>query len=103
MRGCLGAGWGRAVRALGIKPMTPSDIQRIEQELDIILPSDYKALLEGYPFPANTYISDYLLLGDADVLIAAARVFTWLPPNSFVIGRDGSESTYFIDLSRESS
>ena len=69
----------------------------------MLLPSDYKALLEAHPFPPKSYAWNYLLVGDADLLISLARVRDVLPPHSFLIGADGGESLYFIDLSRDMS
>ena|ERR1041384_8001648 len=83
--------------------MTESDIQRIEKELGITLPDDYKAFMRSYPFQSDSIASENIM-DDANWLIEATgtrhRLF---PPHTFIIGTDGGESTYFLDLSRQPS
>jgi hypothetical protein len=83
--------------------MTSSDLQRIEKELNISLPNDYKSLMTAYPFPADSFSADCLLSDNADRLLEVSRGRQKLPPNSFIVGDDSGEETYFIDLSREHS
>ena len=83
--------------------MTTSELQRIERELSISLPSDYKSLMTAYPFPPESFAADCLLPDSADKLLEISRDRQKLPPNSFIIGDDSAEETYFIDVSREHS
>ncbi|HXB58364.1 MAG TPA: SMI1/KNR4 family protein [Candidatus Acidoferrales bacterium] len=80
--------------------MTTSDLQRIERELRILLPGDYKSLMTAYPFPHDSFSADCLLPDNADRLLEIAKDRQKLPVNSFIIGDDSADETYFIDVSR---
>ena len=83
--------------------MTNTDLQRIERELRITLPADYRALMLAYPFPPDSFSAECLLPDSADRLLELAGARENLPPHSFIIGDDGGEETYFIDVSRQPS
>lgn len=81
--------------------MTDSDLQRIERELSLTLPADYKSLMLSYPFPPNSFTAECMLPDNAGRLLESAGGRDNPPPGSFIIGNDGGEETYFIDASRQ--
>ena len=83
--------------------MTSSDFERLEKELKISLPSDYKRLMTAYAFPADSFSADCLLPDSADRLLEISSDQNKLPPRSFIIGDDSEYETYFLDTSREHS
>lgn len=83
--------------------MTNSDLQRIENELGIKLPADYRSLMLAYPFPPESFSAEQLLPDSAATLLQLAGGSENLPPHSFIIGDDGGVETYFIDVSRQRS
>ena len=83
--------------------MTTSDLQHLERELKISLPSDYKSLMTAYPFPPDSLSADCLLPDSVDSLLKISRSRQKLPPHSFVIGDDSADETYFLDVSQEHS
>ena len=83
--------------------MTSSDFERLEKELKISLPKDYKSLMAAYPFQADSFSADCLLPDDADRLLELSSSQNKLPPHSFIIGDDSEYETYFFDTSRELS
>ena len=90
--------------------MTSADLDRIEQQLELRLPADYRALVLAYPAGLGASGPDYELLDDADQLIAINRLFReqgffgmpW-PSHFFCFGGDGSGNEYYLDLRREPS
>jgi hypothetical protein len=80
--------------------MTILDLQRIERELSIGLPADYKSLMMAYPFAPDSFSADCLLPNSADRLLEIAKGRPKLPPHSFIIGDDSDDETYFLDVSR---
>ncbi|HTL59033.1 MAG TPA: SMI1/KNR4 family protein [Candidatus Limnocylindrales bacterium] len=83
--------------------MTEADFQRIEEELAIKLPKNYKALMANYPFAPDSFTEEFLLPNSVEGLPGSAAAGIKLPPSSFIIGTDGGEQVYFIDWSKESS
>ncbi len=83
--------------------MTTLDFQRLERELTISLPNDYRTLMTAYPFPADSFSADCLLPNSADRLLELSCARQKLPPHSFIIGDDSADETYFLDASREHS
>ena len=83
--------------------MTTSDLQRLERELTISLPTDYRTLITAYPFPADSFSADCLLPDSADRLLELSSARQKLPPHSLIIGDDGADETCFLDASREHS
>jgi cell wall assembly regulator SMI1 len=90
--------------------MTSDDLDRIERELGIRLPSDYRALVLTYPAGLGASGPDYELLDDASQLIALNRLFReqgffdlpW-PPHFYSFGGDGNGNEYYLDLRKEPS
>ncbi len=83
--------------------MTTVELERIERELGISLPSDYKSLMTNYPFPADSFTADCLLPNRAARLLEIAGERRKLPPKSFIIGDDSADQTYFLNASLEHS
>jgi len=85
--------------------LTPSDLDRIERELGIRLPADYRALLTNYPAALGRQGSDYELLDDPQPLIEINTLYRaqgffdmpW-PEHYYSIGGDGSGNDYYLDL-----
>ena len=90
--------------------MTEHDISKIERELAVTLPTDYKVAVQNYPVRADYGTDDSILFDDADAVIDLNRRYragfaglpAW-PPHYFFIGDDGAASCYLIDLSTSSS
>jgi hypothetical protein len=90
--------------------MTVTDIQRVEQALLIKLPRDYQQLLLDYPFSDDSFATACMVINDADALIKINsgrdvhfqthhRKGRWTPQkNHFMIGNDGGEEQYYLDL-----
>ncbi len=83
--------------------MTTSDFQRIERELSISLPSDYRSVMTAYPFPPESFSADCLLPDSVDRLLEISSERQKLPPNSFIIGDDSADEIYFLDVTRAHS
>ena len=95
--------------------MTLEDIARIEAELDVRLPVDYRALMLAYPFPPDSFTAEFLMPNDTPRLIEINRERSTreLPPDNrdgkmlsssyFEIGGDGGEESYLIDLAQQQS
>jgi hypothetical protein len=82
--------------------MTASDLQQLEKHLGVVLPADYKAVMQAYPIKLDSF-TEYMLLDGVDVMLEANRGCEFLPSQSVVIGSDCGEEMYFIDASRSSS
>lgn len=88
--------------------MTSDDLDRVEHELGIQLPRDYRALMLTYPAGLGPSGPDYELLDDPTQLIAINRLFReqgffglpW-PAHFFSFGGDGCGNEYYLDLSRQ--
>ena len=90
--------------------MTIADIRRIEKELSVNLPEDYQQLLINYPFAEDSFATTCMVIRDAEALIDVNRSHTthflihhregrWVPQkNHFMIGNDGGEEQYYLDL-----
>jgi hypothetical protein len=85
--------------------VTSADLDRIEHELHIALPVDYRRTMEAYPFARNSF-SEGMLLDDVDVLIrwnsgdpnrsidGRNQALTFR--DHFKIGSDGGELSFFL-------
>ncbi len=90
--------------------MTLADIQRVEQALAIKLPGDYQHLLLDYPFTEDSFATTCMVIHDANALLklnsgpdvqflSHHRKGRWSPQkNHFLIGNDGGEVRYYLDL-----
>ena len=90
--------------------MVSDDLDRIERELGIRLPGEYRALVLTYPLGLGPQGPDYELLDDPAEIIAVNRRLRehgffgmpW-PAHFFSFGGDGSGNEYYLDLRREPS
>jgi hypothetical protein len=94
--------------------MTPSELDRIEEVLGITLPEAYRATMGVYPFDSDATASDCMLPNDAEWVINANRGLDrhfllhhgkgrWVPTkNHLLIGTDGGEEYYYLDLREKS-
>ena len=90
--------------------VTSDGLDRVEHELGVRLPSDYRALVLTYPVGLGESGADYELLDDPEQLIATNRMLReqgffglpW-PPHFFSFGGDGSGNEYYLDLRLEPS
>jgi hypothetical protein len=90
--------------------MSPAEFTRIETTLAIQLPIGYRTLMGAYPFAPDSFAAECLLPNDADWLIATNRERAsnqWSSRDAdlldrrdyLMIGGDGGEEAYLIDLS----
>ena len=90
--------------------MTSDDLDRVERELGIRLPGDYRALVHAYPSGLGAAGPDYELLDDPGELIAVNRRLReqgffgqpW-PAHCYSFGGDGSGNEFYLDLRKEPS
>ena len=90
--------------------MVSEGLDRIEHELGIRLPAEYRVLVLTYPAGLGTSGPDYELLDDPAELIAVNRRLRedgffgmpW-PAHFYSFGGDGSGNEYYLDLRKEPS
>lgn len=89
--------------------MTEQDLMRIERELDIHLPDDYRKAVLNYPIRADRGTSDSWLYDNAEALVKLNREyrngFSGLPPwpaHYFIVGETDC-MPYFVDLTKSPS
>jgi hypothetical protein len=90
--------------------VTSDDLDRVERELGIRLPSEYRALVLTYPVGLGTAGPDTQLLDLPEQLIAINRSLrshgfsgeAW-PAHFFTFGGDGHGNHYYLDVRREPS
>lgn len=89
--------------------MTEQDLMRIERELDIHLPDDYRKAVLNYPIRADRGTSDSWLFDDAEALVELnaeyRQGFGELPPwpaHYFIVGETDC-MPYFVDLTKSPS
>ena len=90
--------------------MTEQDISKIEREMAVALPSDYKAALLKSPALTDERGDDRHLFQHADAIIDLNKRyregFAGLPPwpaHYFFIGDDGAANCYLLDLTKSPS
>jgi hypothetical protein len=78
------------------------DLDRIEDALDVVLPSRYRNTMLGYPFPAEHEAAQGCMPDDAEFVLKANadRQASW-PRGLVVIGDDGSEEQFLLDCRSE--
>jgi hypothetical protein len=84
--------------------MREHDLVRLERELAIHLPRQYREFMIAYPFPRSSWAGDFGTPDDVDLLLDLNREKRQLPSSvlsgdAFFIGSDGKEADYFIRLS----
>jgi hypothetical protein len=90
--------------------MSPQDIERIERELQIALPIDYKKTMLSFPVRRDRGNDDSPLFDNSDALIDLNRKYRegfaglprW-PVHYYLIGDDGAASCYLLDLTKTPS
>ena len=88
--------------------MTNADLDRLEHVRGIRLPDDYRATMLAYPFPPDHEAAAFDLPPDIDTILALQLEpdeaegpdGPW-PRHYVVIGSDGGEEAYVLDVSRE--
>ena len=85
--------------------MKESDIRKIESALNVTLPEFYRATMLTYPFPANSFANEFLLPNDPIPILEYNQHSGEYPGigKLFVIGSDGGEEMYYVDLAADSS
>ena len=85
--------------------MIADDVARIEQALQIELPTAYRAILVNFPLPAYAGNADTDIWDDADRLIqynqelrTGSRFVKPWPVHFYAIGRDAGGSSQALDL-----
>ncbi len=84
--------------------MRQSDLVRLERELAIQLPRQYRDFMVAYPFSRRSWAGDLGTPDDVDLLLDLNREKRELPSGMdsgdvFFIGSDGKGSDYFVRLS----
>lgn len=87
--------------------MTSHELVALERALGITLPAAYRATMERYPFAPDSEPAEWSLPDDAARIEALNlqhrrmqfRSGPW-PETAFVIGEDGGEVAYVLDLAR---
>ena len=84
--------------------MREGDLARLERELAIRLPRQYRECMVAYPFSRISWAGDLATPDDVDLLLDLNREKRELPPtltprDVFFIGSDGKGVDYFISLS----
>jgi cell wall assembly regulator SMI1 len=92
--------------------MEHSDFQQIEQDLKVVLPGDYRELLENYP-PAIAAARELHLSDNIEWVIGQNQMVREDPasffgkkawdPQHLVIGEDGNGNCFYLDLRLPSS
>jgi len=85
--------------------MKESDIRKIESALDVPLPEFYRVTMLTYPFPADSFANEFLLPNDPKTILEYNQHSGEYPGigKPFVIGSDGGEEMYYVDLAADSS
>lgn len=85
--------------------MTESDLNRIEQVLNISLPREYREAVCPYPFASDSSLAFCALPNDPDGVIEMntyRRQYDWdgeaWPIHWFEFGYDGGECSFHLDL-----
>jgi len=90
--------------------MTLDDVSRIERELGITVPADYRTLITDYPPELFQHAADFDLMDASARVVAMNRQVrtgqfygvSW-PAHYFAIGENGCGDYYCLDLSRSLS
>jgi hypothetical protein len=92
-------------RVKRVLEMTEKDLSRIESVLSTTLPRFYRDTMLDYPFPADSFANEFLLPNTVKLILelnldCAGLSGTGKP---FLVGSDGGEELYFIDLDSTST
>jgi cell wall assembly regulator SMI1 len=85
--------------------MTEADIKQIETALGVSLPPFYTATMRGYPFPQGSSADELMLVTKLDDVLRENSHPGNYPgiAEPFIIGSDGGEEVYLIDLAASQS
>lgn len=83
--------------------MNQEDIKKIENSLKIKLPEFYKKTIQSYPFPKESFANEFLLPDEKNTIIENNDSTIIDKKNIFVVGSDGGEEYYYINLTKETS
>ena len=86
--------------------MKPEEIELIEEELGVSLPSSYRKFIESYPDDIASILGDFEMISDCARLLEMnkdlrSHPFYRFPPwpkHFFAIGENGCGDYYFLDL-----
>ena len=78
--------------------ITTDELTKLERKLDVKLPEEYKKTLLNYPFEKDSFAYTCMLMADVNILIEWNSESESLVKNGFMIGGDGGEESYYIDL-----
>jgi len=85
--------------------VTESEISKIEESFNLSLPEFYRSTMLSYPFSADSFAEEFLLPNNPQSILEYNQhsgEYTGIE-KPFVIGSDGGEEMYFIDLASDSS
>jgi len=85
--------------------MTESDISKIESSLNVKLPEFYRRTMLSYPFPVDSFAEEFLLTNDTESVLESNQHPSEYEGigRPFLVGSDGGEEIYFVDLAVNSS
>ena len=85
--------------------MTRADLDRLEEVLGAPLPTDLRDLYLSYPFGSDSWAAQLAMPDDAERVIRDNSDRAWLvdlgvtcADDCFLIGSDGGETVYFVNL-----
>jgi hypothetical protein len=83
--------------------VTTADVDEVEKQLGFRLPPAYRTTVLDYPFPADSFADEFMLPNRAEDVIALNKAGLVVPgiEHLFVIGSDGGEEFYLLDLDEE--
>jgi hypothetical protein len=86
--------------------MTEKELNGIQSEFNVVLPSAYRNAMLNYPFPKGSWADDCAMPNNAGEVMGMNHLAQTIEIQSLShhlqIGSDGSESWYFIDLRNDS-
>ena len=85
--------------------MTEAELRLIEERLGYSLPEEYNSTVLNYPFAADSFANEFMLLDNVDAVVELneAGVEIGDVERPFFVGSDGGEEWFFIDASKEES
>ncbi|MHC4118417.1 MAG: SMI1/KNR4 family protein [Planctomycetota bacterium] len=85
--------------------MTESEINKIEASFNLTLPEFYKSTVLNYPFPPDSFADEFVLLNTPQSILEYNQDRGEYSDTGepFVIGSDGGEEIYYLDLASDSS
>lgn len=80
--------------------MTEEELTQIESHLGLKLPEFYRSTMLNYPFPVNSFADEFLLTNYLEQVLELNHqpVECSGIGRPFLVGSDGGEELYYIDL-----